>query len=183
MKTVQRIRNMEGYASAFRQGRQTGIRYLFGAWYPSLCDYVNSLINDQSAAEEISSEAFVKTWHNRKRFRSADEIRAYLFTVAKRDAFRVLHKKSSNRKISVVHNINPELPCSPETIQTETDAIIAEAISCLPPRCRRIFELLYLEGKETGEVAKELFISPCTVRAQKARGLSLLRPRLLTVLG
>jgi RNA polymerase sigma factor (sigma-70 family) len=63
---------------------------------------------------------------------------------------------------------------------TENLHLLHKAIEELPPRCKQIFQLLYIQGKKTEEVAKEMSISPDTVRAQKARGLNLLRPKLLS---
>jgi RNA polymerase sigma factor (sigma-70 family) len=59
----------------------------------------------------------------------------------------------------------------------ETDIIRAEfyaelyrAINTLPPECRKIFTMLYLEGKSARETAEELGLALSTVKTQKARG-------------
>lgn len=172
---------MESYAMAFQQGNLEGIKVLFIAWYAPLCSYIDSLIQHKAASEEIASEAFVKTWHYRKQLSSVNAIRAYLFTVAKRDAFRWQQQQQKNRAIS----LSDQLPAVQEPdhysrlVNTETLGLLHKAITELPPRCRQIFQLLYVQGKKTAEVAKELAISPYTVRAQKTRGLNLLRPKLL----
>ncbi len=182
MKTDFSGRNMESYALAFQQGDMEGIKTFFIAWYVPLCTYIDSLIKHKAVSEEIASEAFVKTWHYRQQFSSANAIRAYLFTVAKRDAFRWQQWQQKNRAIS----LPDQLPAVQEPdhhtcmVRIETLRLMHKAIRELPPRCRQIFQLLYVQGKKTGDVAKELAISPCTVRAQKARGLNLLRPRLLS---
>jgi RNA polymerase sigma-70 factor (ECF subfamily) len=175
-------REMESHAIAFQQGDMSGIKFLFTAWYTSLCAYLGSLIHDQATSEEIASEAFVKTWHYRQQFTSASSIRAYLFTVAKRDAFRWQQRKQKNRQVA----LHDQLPAIPEPdhytsmVSTENLHLLHKAIEELPPRCKQIFQLLYIQGKKTEEVAKEMSISPDTVRAQKARGLNLLRPKLLS---
>jgi len=182
MKTDFSGRNMESYAIAFQQGDIEGIKTLFTAWYAPLCIYIDSLIQHKAASEEIASEAFVKTWHYRQQFSSINAIRAYLFTVAKRDAFRWQQRQQKNRSVS----LPDQLPAIQEPdhhtcmVRTETLCLLHKAIRELPPRCRQIFQLLYVQGKKTAEVAKELAISPYTVRAQKARGLNLLRPKLLS---
>lgn len=182
MKTVSIKRNMESYATAFQQGINEGITVLFDTWYPDLCGYICSLISDQSSAEEIASEAFVKTWQYRQQFSSADEIRAYLFTIARRDAVRLLQDRQKNRLVSLSEQLLLTKGQSPEILQAEISEVITDAIHTLPPRCRQIFELLYIKGMDTSEIARELVISPYTVRAQKARAINLLRPKLLTLL-
>jgi len=176
---------MESNATAFQQGLHAGIAVLFDAWYPSLCSYIRSLTNDHSVAEEIASEAFVKTWQYRQQFSTSDAIRAYLFTIARRDAFRLLQHRQKNREVSIPENLlltTAQSVQSPEILQTEISEAIADAIHTLPPRCRQIFKLLYTEGMGTSEIARELVISPYTVRAQKARAINLLRSKLLRVL-
>lgn len=182
MKTNFLNRELESHAIAFQRGDMSGITFLFTAWYASLCNYLGSLIHDACVSEEIASEAFVKTWHYRQHLNSADSIRAYLFTVAKRDAFRWLQRQQKNRQVAL-----PDvLPAIPEPdhytsmISAENLHLLHQAIEELPPRCKQIFRLLYIQGKRTEEVAKEMSISPDTVRAQKARGLNLLRSRLLS---
>lgn len=183
MKTDFSGRNMESYAVAFQQGDLDGIKFLFTAWYAPLCAYIDSLIQDKAASEEIASEAFVKIWHYRRRLNSIDAIRAYLFTVAKRDAFRWQQQQQKNRPVPFLPH---QLPAIQEPdhysrmVNTETLRLLHKAITELPPRCRQIFQLLYVQGKKTAEVAEELAISPYTVRVQKARGLNLLRPKLLS---
>ena len=182
MKPVFHHQEMESHASAFREGMHTGITYLFNAWYISLCQYIRSLINDAPAAEEIASEAFIKTWRYRGQFHSSGDIRAYLFTVARRDAVKWIQQKQKAPRLEKLEELpaatNEPLPM----LHHEMQATIHHAIRALPPRCRQVLELLYLEDKNTEEVAASLLISPCTVRAQRARGLSLLRPKLLTIM-
>ncbi|RYG35179.1 MAG: sigma-70 family RNA polymerase sigma factor [Chitinophagaceae bacterium] len=184
MKTDLFHRNIETCINAFRQGEPNAIKFLFSAWYQPLCAYIASLIHHFDAAEEIASEAFVKTWHYRQQFFSTDEIRAYLFTIAKRDAFRWQQQQQRNRQVTMPD----QLPAYPEPdhyyliAHREILQLLHSAIKQLPPRCSQIFQLLYVQGKKTEEVARELAISPYTVRAQKARGLSLLRPKLLSFL-
>lgn len=182
MKTVSIKQNMESHALAFQQGDHEGITILFDAWYPSLCNYIHSLIHDQPTAEEIASEAFVKTWQYRRQLESADEIRAYLFTIARRDAYRLLQERQKSRQVLIPGQLLLTTSQLPEIMQTELNEVITDAIHTLPPRCRQIFELLYKEGLDTSEIARELVISPYTVRAQKARAINLLRPKLLPVL-
>ncbi len=44
----------------------------------------------------------------------------------------------------------------------------------LPPQCRKVFILHYIEGKKISEIAEELKISIGTVKTHKVRGIDLL---------
>jgi RNA polymerase sigma factor (sigma-70 family) len=52
-------------------------------------------------------------------------------------------------------------------------------LEALPPRCRDIIRLIFKEDLSTDEIAERLGIDRQNVRSQKARGLQLLRSRLL----
>jgi RNA polymerase sigma factor (sigma-70 family) len=182
MKPDFQNQEMEDFASAFRQGLHTGITNLFNAWYISLCQYICSLTNDAASAEEIASEAFIKTWKYREQFYSSDDIRAYLFTVARRDAMKWLQRKQKAPRLEALEQLPASANDFSPMLQLEIQNTIHHAIRTLPPRCRQVFELLYIEDKNVEEVAASLLISPYTVRAQKARGLSLLRPKLLPIM-
>ena len=56
--------------------------------------------------------------------------------------------------------------------------MIFKSLSILPPKCRKVFTLFYLEGKTYEEIADELRVSINTVRNHKMRALSLLRGEL-----
>ncbi|MET0462013.1 MAG: sigma-70 family RNA polymerase sigma factor [Chitinophagaceae bacterium] len=176
------LQEMEGFALAFRQGLPAGMTCLFNAWYLPLCQYIRSLITDAIAAEEIASEAFLKTWKHRAQFHSIDEIRAYLFTIARRDAFKWTQQKQRSPRLETLPELTTNSTDMLPLIHQEIQTTIYNAIQTLPTRCRQVFELLYLEDRNIDEVASSLLISPHTVRAQKARGLNLLRPKLATIL-
>ena len=64
-----------------------------------------------------------------------------------------------------------------EDEQTEID-VLYFAINQLPPERRRIFMMVYAEGKKYKEVAEHLQISINTVRTQLSRSLKFLREKL-----
>lgn len=179
MPTASPDRQVEVHAIAFQQGLSKGLTFLFNTWYTSLCHYVYSFTQDLAPAEEIASEAFLKTWRYHQQFTSAASIKAYIYTVAKRDAIRWLQKEQKNKRISlqtVQLRDDPEQNHLKRLMKAETLDSLYAAIEDLPPRCRQIFRY-FIQGKKTDEIAKELAISPHTVKAQKNRGISLLKSK------
>jgi len=51
-------------------------------------------------------------------------------------------------------------------------------LNTLPPKCRQIFKMLYVQGKSYEEISQELNLSINNIRNQKARGLMLLKQRI-----
>jgi RNA polymerase sigma-70 factor (ECF subfamily) len=65
-----------------------------------------------------------------------------------------------------------------DIIRAEFYGELYRAIHTLPPECRKIFTMLYIEGKTVRETAEELGLALSTVKTQKARGLAALKKKL-----
>ena len=65
-----------------------------------------------------------------------------------------------------------------DIIRAEFYGELYRAINTLPPECRKIFTMLYLEGKTVRETAEELGLALTTVKTQKVRGLAALKKKL-----
>jgi RNA polymerase sigma-70 factor (ECF subfamily) len=64
-----------------------------------------------------------------------------------------------------------------DIIRSEFSDEIYKAINTLPTECRKIFKLLYIQGKSIKEISSELEITASTIRTQKARGLAVLKQK------
>lgn len=165
---------------AFQQGDEKALEAYFNEFYPALCIYACSFTHDMEIAKDIASEAFFKTWKYRGQFVNPGSIRAYLYKVVRGDA-AAWHKKQLRLPTAAIspnlEAASPDPDAWTSLVEAETYRQVYAAIENLPPECRKIFRLLYIEGKKVAEIAKELQLSPSTVKAQKARGLTMLRKR------
>lgn len=167
---------------SFQQGDQKALVIYFNEFYPALCSYAFSFTHDMETARELASEAFFKTWTYRQQFTEPGSIRAYLYKVVRGDASRWRQKKQRLDVVAISDDEDPESTDPDEfarLVKAETLRHVYNAIEQLPGECRKVFRMLYVEGKKVKEIAKELNISPSTVKAQKARGLILLRKKII----
>lgn len=65
--------------------------------------------------------------------------------------------------------------CVSDIIRAEVIGNLYKAISSLPTECRKVFKMLYIDGKKVSEIAEALQVSPSTVKSQKTRGLAILK--------
>ena len=162
---------------ALKEGREEGLAFFFNEHYTGLCFFANSLLHDASLAEEISSEAFIKLWERRAILSAEGSIKSLLYTTVKNaciDHLRKVKRMRVNEK--GLQCINTIEPCILQRIvETETVKQIIDAMLKLPPKCRQVFQLFYLQGKNYDEIARELHLSPHTVRSQKQRATRLLK--------
>ncbi len=134
--------------------------------------FTYSLVKSNEVAEEIVSDVFIKLWQIRDRLPEIENLKVYLYTIAKNFSLNYLTKHYKNTVISleeldvesvIEFNGPAEMCISADLIQQ-----IRRIIRQLPPQCRLIFQLVKEEGLKYKEVAAVLDISPLTVRNQLA---------------
>jgi RNA polymerase sigma-70 factor (family 1) len=166
----------------FRQGKEEGFNHFFDSLYKPLHFFAVSHIHDKEAAEDIIEDSFIKLWNKREIFDTEAGLKSYLYKTVHNACLRWLWQKQ-NRKM---HNINyayqtdlTEQDYIHNIIRSETITNVHKAIHQLPAQCQKVFTKLYIEGKSVAETAQEMKITTSTVKNQKARGLSLLKTKLL----
>lgn len=145
---------------------------LFELLSGGLFRFTYSLVRSNEVAEEIVSDVFIKLWQIRDRLPEIENLKVYLYTIAKNFSLNYLTKHYKNTVISLEEmdvEAVIELNC-PADMCVSADLIqqIRRIIRQLPPQCRLIFQLVKEEGLKYKEVAAVLDISPLTVRNQLA---------------
>jgi len=176
---MNQMKSNENYSHLFQQGQEAGFTYFFGQLYPALTFYSFKITADKEASEEIVSNAFIKIWDKHERFSDADSIKNYLYRVVRNDALKHLAKEKRkterNKEMIYLFGNDQEKDHFDNLVRAETLRELLRAIKDLPAECSKVFHLLYVEGKSIQEAAKELNLSPSTIKTQKTRGLTALR--------
>lgn len=131
-----------------------------------------SLVKSNEIAEEIVSDVFIKVWQIRSKLMEIENLRVYLYTIAKNFSLNYITKNYKNRVISldtidveaVIEVNGPAEMC----ISADLVKQIRQVIRQLPPQCKLIFQLVKEDGLRYKEVAAILDLSPLTVRNQLA---------------
>jgi len=145
---------------------------LYGLLVDGLQRFSLAFVKSREAAEEIVSDVFIKLWQIRGRLNEIDNLKVYLYTIARNFSYNYL-TRNYKRVVLSLDDADPEVFISiddPEGLCISADAVgkIREAIQQLPPQCRMIFQLVKEEGMRYKEVAEVLHISVLTVRNQVA---------------
>lgn len=127
-----------------------------------------NISGSKESSEEIVEDIFIKLWNNRRKMTDIKNIDAFLCVSVRNLSLDYLRKES--RRISVDINDFKYL----SGVTTPLDDIelkeltlkIDEAIETLPPKCKRIFELVRIFGLTYKQAAEEMSISPKTVENQ-----------------
>lgn len=169
------------YASLFQQGDEFALSYFYREFLPALSLYANKWIEDFSIAEEIASGAFLKAWKMHEKLDSYNAIRAYLYKIVYHDSMDYLRKEKSFSRVeeaAAVPDVSFNSPYE-NLIRAETYRLVHAALKELSPGSQQIISMYYLDGKTTGEIARELNLHPSTVKTQKQRGLDVLRKKIV----
>ncbi len=180
------IYDYEEYTLAFQRGEEKGFDFFYRQLFPSLCFFANRKLNDIAEAEDITSGAFIKIWKRHTQFSNASNIRSYLYQIVRNDCLKFHEQKrhavTLHNEISYLTNVDPSDQVEADIIRAEFLNQLYKTLNSLPKQCRKVFKMLYIQGKTIGEIADELNLSPSTIRSQKATGLVILRKKIVPLL-
>lgn len=146
---------------------------IFRRLYLPLGMYALRLVEETDVAEDLTQEAFIKTWSYLEKGGEIGNITSFLYRTLRNRC--ISHLRS--RKEMLGEEAIPDV--SEDEIDTSfRDAKIWEAINALPERCRRVFLLSKQDGLSNEEIAEELGISIKTVKNQMTKAYSRLREAL-----
>lgn len=161
-------------AMAFQTGDEKALEYFFVKFHSALTLYAFQWVKDRQVAEEIVSEAFVKTWQKHHKLSSYAGIRGYLYTIVRhdscREAARIQKKRTDPTSEEIVSADSP----FQHLVRAETYRLVHAALNQLSPGNRQVIAMHYLEGKSTAQIARQLNLSPQTVQTHKTRGIKAL---------
>lgn len=172
-------------AAALVDGNEAGLNFFFELYYTPLIFFSLRVTSDQSASEDIVTEAFLKLWNNRDEIKNPSYIKPYLYRVVHNATIDFLRRqKTRNAGEKELQYLSPSFEGTvlARLIETEFHHQMHLSLKNLPPRMGAVFRMFYLQGKNCHEIAAELKVSVNTVRAQRQRALALLRQDLLLLL-
>ncbi len=152
-------------------------REIFNDFFPSLMLFANKFLQDTDASKDIVQEAFVKSWHKTDEdFESQGALKAYLYVLVKNACISVLRKEKTKptESIDQHHHAVSEKSFLNEILKEETHKLLADAIASLSPQAQKVMSLT-LDGLSIDEIARELQVSPNTIKTVKKRAYKAIR--------
>jgi RNA polymerase sigma-70 factor (ECF subfamily) len=177
--------NLERHFASFKRGEEKGFNFFFKTYYASLTWFATSLVKDEETAKDLVEECFIKFWQKRDTIQHAKAIKFYLYTVVRHACLEFLRKQkkiqAGNKDFAYLHP-DSDPPILHSIIESEVLSEVYTALKTLSPQCRKVLEMLYVEGKGYQQIATELDLSIRTIKNHRGRGLAQLQQRLLWVL-
>ena len=160
------------------KGSEDSFSRLFDFYRPNIYTTGLRIIGDYTLAEEIVQEVFVMLWVKRKLAARAKNPEGYVFTILHNCIyahFRKLAQERLLRSKAGQAEEESESPVESLLLEKEHRGIIENVISRLPPQQKIIYKLAKQEGMSREDIARQLNISPNTVRNHLAAAVVHLR--------
>lgn len=152
---------------------------LYRRHYDAIFRYCTHRLFDRDAAEDVTSEVFLKMVENFHCFRGADaQFRNWLYKIATNainQHLRRMHRRDRLLQSDRKQNNSGVADCDESF---ERQALLKEAMLSLKLRYQTIITLRFFENMKLIEIAEVLGSSPGTVRSQLARALEKMRVKM-----
>ncbi len=168
-------------AAHIRAGDVTAFEAVFRTYYEPLVAFVERMVGDAAAAEDVVQALFVRVWDARQTFALHGSVSAYLYAAAQHGARRRMKRRHLDEAIVAETRYTAASfaePADATVRQREAAKAVADAIAELSPRCREVFVLTRGHGLSRVEIARALGISTRAVDQQLWRAMVVLRKRL-----
>jgi RNA polymerase sigma-70 factor (ECF subfamily) len=154
---------------------------VFNEFYPSLCRFLECLLGGASgAAQDIAQESFMQLYRTGLESVVRDEVRFWLFRVARNFALNELGRRSTRRRLigKVVDAFRTETPGPDKQLEAaERQELILSLLKHLPEHQRAALLLREQEEMSYGEIARVLNVSEGKVKVDIFRARTTLRAR------
>jgi RNA polymerase sigma-70 factor (ECF subfamily) len=170
------------FFNEIRLGNTEAFEYVFHKYYPRLCLYAFTLVNQKDVAEAVVENVFVKLWEDRDILFIAVSFRAYLYKAVYTQCLQ--HRKHSriNRltykpvlltesKTTSIVTVSPTSSIEGILLK-DLEAEVNKAVESLPEQCREVFKLCRYEEMQYTEIALHLNISIQMVKAQMRKAVN-----------
>ena len=165
---------------ALIDGRKSAFEKLYRMYSVRVFNLANFLLKDTGWSEDIVQEVFVKLWENRRGLQPDQSLWAYLYVLTRRLSLNKL--RSVKRSKACFERLSAHFSESEESldhivIAKERKENIRRLLSLLPFQQRTVFLLSRIEGFTHKEIAKQLNISPNTVKNHIVQATKRLKDR------
>lgn len=163
-------------------GNEDAFGELFGRYYPRVCAFVSCIVKEESTAEDIAQDIFLKIWERRDIFQGrVASFNGYVYRMARNAALNAI-RRMTNIRLGTIYSDRgdavPDESFEKEYYSREKELFIRLVVCRMPEQRRRVFEMSRYAGMDNQAIADELNISKRTVENHLTLALKKLREAL-----
>jgi RNA polymerase sigma-70 factor, ECF subfamily len=184
-----------GLVRRFNTGDESAFTEIVTRYRARLLHTAFTLLHNQSDAEEIAQDTFLRAHRNLARFRGDSSLSVWLHCIAlnlSRNRYWYFFRRKRHLTLSLDCTLSPGNPATftdlvpspePDPVRTTThrefSSVVAEAMTQLSAPQREILQLRNVRELSYGAIARSLAIKPGTVKSRVARARQNLRELLV----
>ncbi|SEK39170.1 RNA polymerase sigma-70 factor, ECF subfamily [Maribacter orientalis] len=163
----------------FKKKDPSAFEKLYGMYADNICGVINTIVKNDSIAQEICQDVFIKIWNNSESYNSSKgRFFTWILNIARNAAIDEIRSRSyKNEKknlsadyfVGILQNKEEE-----ESSNVDTNGL-RNLVKNLKEKCVQIIELLYFRGYTQKDAAEELDIPIGTVKTRNRSCISQLR--------
>ena len=162
-------------------GNEDAFGELFGRYYPRVCAFVSCIVKEESTAEDIAQDIFLKIWERRDIFQGrVASFNGYVYRMARNAALNAIRRMTNidwEQYIQIEETL-PDESFEKEYYSREKELFIRLVVCRMPEQRRRVFEMSRYAGMDNQAIADELNVSKRTVENHLTLALKKLREAL-----
>jgi RNA polymerase sigma-70 factor (ECF subfamily) len=171
------------------KGDQQAFAEIVALYQDKLYHMAFRMLGSRQEAEDVTQEAFLRVYRNLDRYDESMKFSTWIYRIAtnlcidrlrKRKAIYSLDAESNEHEGLDGYALIPSDNRTPEseTLLTETQRIVREAIDTLPAKYKSVMVLRYLHDLSLQEIGEVLDMPVTTVKTRVHRGREFLRKKL-----
>ena len=168
------------YSTAKTKTAKVALASLYEEYYDRIVRYIFIRINDQSEAENLGGDVFLRALQSLDSYRGRPEqMRAWLFSIARNIVVDYQRKMSRRKDISIDEVEIPDRLSIEEAVETKSELEkLSQAAKQLTPAQREVVGLRFFAGLSSAEVGRMLGKSSGAVREMQRAAVEILRKQM-----
>ncbi len=168
-------------AQRIKLGEKPAFQELYERYAPRIYHFSNSYLKNETDAEELVQDVFLKIWEKREILEASQNLKAYIFKIAVNSIYDFIRRKNienAYKDFSRLNYTNQNDDTWHSVVYEEMKTTLDTLIQQMPEQRRRIFDLSKNKGLTNDEIALRLGLSKRTVENQLYRAVSFLKNQL-----
>jgi RNA polymerase sigma-70 factor (family 1) len=163
----------------WQEGEEAAFDTLYKRYFVPILELLVRKTGSPEVARELAQETFLSVYLAKERIQLVDNLKAYIFTIARNKVFSFYRHELVKQKFE--QKLLKEGPALAGNNITdwidsrELQRLIQQTVNEMPPKCRQVFKLSREQRLSQKDIAKHLNISENTVEQHIRKALFILR--------
>ena len=163
----------------FLDGDEGALVRLIDTYKEGLMLYLNGIVSDWAAAEELTEDTFLKLVLKKPRFSAKSGFKTWLYTIGRNLALDYLRRRKNAPMEELTDYLADGTDLEREYIQRHHLQSVHDAMKKLKPEYRQVLWLIYFEGFRCADAAKIMKKSTHNIEVLVSRARSALKNKLM----